>query len=164
MLERALNPHPGLETPKGVPLVRHPVIRVRDHRSTDGDDHVAVEEPLEIRIAGTSLAVTMRTPGSDAELIAGLLFSEGVISGADNLDVIAPYGGSDEDRQRGNVVNVLLRGDVRAARERLRRLFVASSSCGLCGKLTIDSLCSNSPPITSDLTVPMDLFQRIERA
>ena len=122
---------PDLEVPRGVPAVRHRVVKVRDHGASECLDHLAVEEPLEIRLGGTSLTVTMRTPGEDEELVAGFLFSEGIIVGADDLDVIARYRGPDSDPDDANVMNVILKGDMRVARDRLRRNFVASSSCGL---------------------------------
>src|SRR5215831_6366965 len=111
-----------------------------------------------------SLAVTMRTPGHDEELVAGLLFSEGAIASADDLDVVARYPGPDGERDTGNVINVLLRGDVTAARKLLRRNFIAASSCGVCGKSTIDAIGQSLPPVTSDLMAPASLFGRIARA
>jgi len=98
----------------------------------------------------------MRTPGDDEELVAGFLFSEGIIGGADDLDVIARYRGPDGDPDDSNVMNVLLKGDARVARERLRRNFVASSSCGLCGKATIDAIRAALPPVKSDLVITID--------
>jgi FdhD protein len=137
------------------------VVKVIDHRACVCQDHLAVEEPLEIRLGGMSLAVTMRTPGEDDELVAGFLFSERVISTADDLDVIARYRAPESDPDSGNVMNVLLKGDPRVARELLRRNFVASSSCGLCGKVTIDAIRASLPPVEADLTVPRDLFPRL---
>src|SRR5262252_1983345 len=136
---------PDLEVPRGVPAVRHRVVKVRDHTASECQDHLAVEEPLEIRLGGVNLSVTMRTPGDDEELIAGFLFSEGIITGADDLDVVARYRGPADDPERGSVMNVLLRGNIRVARERLRRNFVSSSSCGLCGKATIDAIRASLP-------------------
>src|SRR5207245_1446856 len=144
---------PDLKVPRGVPAVRHRVAKVRDHVASECQDHLAVEEPLEIRLGGISLSVTMRTPGEDEELVAGFLFSEGIIAGADDLDVLARYRGPDGDPDEGNVMNVLLKGDARVAKERLRRNFVASSSCGLCGKATIDSIRASLPPVQSDLVI-----------
>ena len=144
---------PDLEVPRGVPVVRHRVVKVRDRGASECQDHLAVEEPLEIRLGGISLSVTMRTPGEDEELVAGFLFSEGVIAGADDLDVIARYRGPDGDPDDGNVMNVLLKGDVRVAKDRLRRNFVASSSCGLCGKA-----------VRSDLVIPIDRLNRLAAA
>ncbi len=155
---------PELEDSGSTAAASHPVIRVRPHGVVSTSDHVAVEEPLEIRLGGMSLAVTMRTPGDDEELVAGFLHSERVITGADDLDVVARYRLPEGDPQAGNVVNVLLKGNVTVARERLRRNFVASSSCGLCGKVTIDAIRADLPAITSDLVVPASMFARLERA
>ena len=79
-----------LESRADVTSVRHTVVRVRERGVASADDHVTVEEPLEIRLGGLSLAVTMRTPGNDEELVAGFLHSERVIGSGDDLDVIAP--------------------------------------------------------------------------
>ena len=147
---------PDLEVPRGVPAVRHRVVKVRDYAVSECQDHLAVEEPLEIRLGGVNLSVTMRTPGDDEELVAGLLFSEGIIGGADDLDVIARYRGPDGDPDDSNVMNVLLKGDSRVARERLRRNFVASSSCGLCGKATIDAIRAALPAVQSNLVITID--------
>src|SRR4029077_2722087 len=68
------------------------------------------------------------------------------------------------DPEAGNVINVLLKGNVRVARELLRRNFVASSSCGLCGKVTIEAIRADLPAVTSDLVVPAVMFERLERA
>ena len=126
-------------------------------------DHLAVEEPLEIRLGGINLSVTMRTPGDDEELVAGFLFSEGIIASADDIDVIARYRGPDGDPDDGNVMNVLLKGDTRVAQDRLRRNFVASSSCGLCGKATIDAIRATLPPVQSDLVISVDRLNRLGR-
>src|SRR5215467_9912489 len=147
---------PDLDVPRGVPSVRHRVVKVRETDVSACQDHLAVEEPLEIRLAGINLTVTMRTPGEDEELVAGFLFSEGVIGGADDLDVIARYRGPDGDPDDGNVMNVLLKGDLRVAKDRLRRNFVASSSCGLCGKATIDAIRAALPAVQSNLVITID--------
>jgi FdhD protein len=140
------------------------VVRIRGAEAVELTDQLAVEEPLEIRLGGMAFSVTMRTPGHDEDLVAGLLYSEGLIRGADNLDLIAHYSGTDRETHPGNVVNVLLKGDVRAARERLRRSLVASSACGVCGKVTIDSIRTACPPVVSDVTVPAGLFHRLSEA
>jgi len=155
---------PQPEGPVGAPVVSHPVTKVVETQATDCRDQLAVEEPLEIRLAGMSLAVTMRTPGDDEELVAGFLFSERIIVGPDDLDVIARYRAPDVDPDAGNVLNVLLKGDMRVAKERLQRNFIASSSCGLCGKVTIDSIRASLPPVESDMTVPRTLFPRLALA
>jgi FdhD protein len=145
----------------GASAVTHTVVKVEGRRAVECEDHLAVEEPLEIRLAGMSLAVTMRTPGDDEELVAGFLFSERVISTAADLDVIARYRIPESDPDSGNVMNVLLKGDPRVARERLRRNLVASSSCGLCGKVTIDAIRVSLPRIESDVVVPRGLVPRL---
>jgi len=152
---------PDQEVPRGVPAIGHAIIKVRDDGVSECLDDVAVEEPLEIRLGGLPLSVTMRTPGADEELVAGFLFSEGVIAGADDLDVIARYRGPDAHPELGNVMNVLLKGDVRVAKERLRRNFVASSSCGVCGKAMIDALQTCQPPVQSDMVIPVERFHRL---
>ena len=155
---------PDLDVPRGASSVRHRVVKVRAAGVSEYQDHLAVEEPLEIRLAGINLTVTMRTPGDDEELVAGFLFSEGVIGSADDLDVIARYRGPDGDPDDGNVMNVLLKGDVRAAKDRLRRNFVASSSCGLCGKTTIEAIRTTLPPVRSDLTISVERLNRLAAA
>ena len=155
---------PDLEVPRGVPAVRHRVVKVRDHGASECLDHLAVEEPLEIRLGGISLTVTMRTPGEDEELVAGFLFSEGIIVGADDLDVIARYRGPDSDPDGANVINVILKGDMRVARDRLRRNFVASSSCGLCGKATIEAIRATLPPVQSNLIISVERLKRLGAA
>src|SRR5215471_13095022 len=152
------------DEPARTPTVRRPVVRVTGNHGVDCEDRLAVEEPLEIRLGGMSLAVTMRTPGHDEELVAGFLCSEGVISGRDDLDVIAPYRAAGADPEAGNVLNVLLKGNLRIARERLSRNFVASSSCGLCGKVTIDAIRASFPPVESYLSIPSAVFSRLPPA
>jgi FdhD protein len=151
-----VNADPDPQDPRGAPALPHRIVKVQGQAASESEDHVAVEEPLEIRLGGLTLSVTMRTPGEDEELVAGFLLSEGVIAGGEDLDVIARYRGPDADPALGNVMNVLLKGDARIARERLRRNFVTSSSCGLCGKAMIDAIRSTHPPVTSDLVVPRE--------
>ncbi|MDP6932698.1 MAG: formate dehydrogenase accessory sulfurtransferase FdhD, partial [Myxococcota bacterium] len=103
-------------------------------------------EPLEIRIEGRPTAVTMRTPGHDLELVAGFLLTEGVIDGPDDLTAHA-HVDSPADPQ-GNTVDVLLAAGVPAARrDRATRELFASSSCGICGKASIDRVMLRGPTI-----------------
>ena len=109
-------------------------------------DILAVEEPLELRVGGRSLAVTMRTPGADFELGAGFLVSEGVISGADDL-VAMGYGTAEGGRDRTNTCNVLdltLGGGVAPPAATVARAFFTTSSCGLCGKASIEAVRTRS--------------------
>ena len=115
-------------------------------------DWVVVEAPLEIRVEGKALAVTMRTPGHDQELAAGFLFTEGCVDGADDFQAIAHV--KDPRTEGENIVDIRLAAGTRIDPERLasaQRAFYASSSCGLCGKTTIDRVLKNSPTVQ---TVP----------
>ncbi|MFZ6991164.1 formate dehydrogenase accessory sulfurtransferase FdhD [Curtobacterium sp. RRHDQ66] len=109
------------------------------------DDLLAVEEPLEIRVGGSSLAITMRTPGNDVDLAAGFLVSEGVIARGDDF-ATARYcaGATDEGLNTYNVLDVTLAPGVPAPDPSLERAFYTTSSCGLCGKASIDAVRTTS--------------------
>lgn len=119
------------------------------------DDALVVEEPLEIRLDGRALAVLMRTPGRDLDLVAGFLATEGVIDGPDDLAGLAPC--ADPARPNAqNVVLAVLASGVRAAParfERARREMFAASSCGLCGKASIDRVFQHAPPLKAPFTL-----------
>jgi FdhD protein len=111
-------------------------------------DEVATEEPLEIRLAysredgsrkETSISITMRTPGNDDELAIGFLFGEGIIGAASDVTLVRPCG---PPAANGliNVVRVELAEDVRPDVDRLERHFYTSSSCGVCGKASLDAV------------------------
>ena len=110
------------------------------------DDSLAREEPLEIRVKGESVAVTMRTPGHDEELALGFLLSEGVIAGANDVLEVAPCQ-QGEAALHGNVLNVFLAPKVEIDLAKLRRNVYASSSCGLCGKASIESVHGHFAPL-----------------
>ena len=99
-------------------------------------DEVAIEEPIEIRVGGASVSVTMRTPGDDFELAAGFLFTERILSGRDDLASI-DYGHGPDRQPSANVVDVTLRAGKIVNLARLQRHFYAASSCGVCGKASI---------------------------
>jgi FdhD protein len=115
-------------------------------------DRLAAEEPLEIRIEGQSIAVVMRTPGHDDELAAGFLFTESAISGPEDLFEIAQCPDV-EPEAAGNVLDVRLAPNHQADLKSLTRHVFTSSSCGICGKATIDSVFQNFPPLKSDLRI-----------
>lgn len=100
------------------------------------EDEVTIEQPLEIRVRGHSISVTMRTPGHDIELAAGFLLTEGLLRRQSDIRH-AEHCGSNDD---ANVLNVLLGPEVAVDLQSLTRHVFASSSCGLCGKATIESL------------------------
>lgn len=109
------------------------------------EDLLAVEEPLEIRVGGRPMAVTMRTPGHDYDLAAGFLVSEGVITRVEHLST-ARYcaGATDEGQNTYNVLDVTLAPGVAPPDPRLERSFYTTSSCGLCGKASIDTVRTQS--------------------
>ncbi len=107
-------------------------------------DYLVGEEPLEIRVGKHPLSVTMRTPGQDLELAAGFLFTEGLIQTGDQIASIE-YARNAKPQEAGNVVQVRLRARRRGQGKsldlgRTRRNFFAASSCGICGKASIDSV------------------------
>ena len=152
-------PPEGRFRPERRPYVSVPVTVVgRASRGPDGATHdlAAVEEPLEVRLHGQPFAVIMRTPGDDRALAAGFLLSEGVVRTADDLGAVEHC--RHPDRPDGhNVVDVYLLGESRAALDAMladRRKVLTNSSCGLCGRLTIDSLKTRASalPVTWTMT------------
>ena len=103
------------------------------------DDYLAAEEPLEIRIGENPLSVTMRTPGHDLELAAGFLFTEGLVQRREQVIALA-NATNDDDGKRGNVVRAEVAAEVLLDFDKLRRHFFAASSCGICGKASIDAV------------------------
>jgi FdhD protein len=134
--------------------VRRPVTKLTvGDAPTRRSDTLAVEEPLEIRVGGLSLAVTMRTPGNDVELAAGFLVSEGVISRGDEFRSAIHCGGpgtggqiagltigTPTDGNTYNVLDVTLAPGVEPPDPELARAFYTTSSCGLCGKASIEAV------------------------
>src|SRR3954466_3056037 len=126
------------------------VTRVRAGVRTGDRDRAATEEPMEVRLHDRPFAVIMRTPGADLELAAGFLLAERVITGPDDLATI------EHCADNVNVVNVTLQDAVDARVERAlaeRRNVVANASCGLCGRVTIDSLRETAAPLNGDLSL-----------
>ncbi|MFI1886211.1 formate dehydrogenase accessory sulfurtransferase FdhD [Streptomyces jumonjinensis] len=120
---------------------RRRTIRIRDGVASARPDTLAAEEPLEIRLAGKPLAVTMRTPGDDFALAAGFLVSEGVIRAADDVRSIAYCAGATTDGVNTyNVVDVSLAPGVAVPDFGLERHVYTTSSCGLCGKTSLDAV------------------------
>jgi len=119
---------------------------VRLPQGTSEPDRVAVEEPLEIRVNGDSVAVTMRTPGHDEDLALGFCLSEGIPAVSAQLP----------DDLAANTVEVDAPGFDASS---LRRSFYTSSSCGVCGKGALESVAVEAPPIESDLRVSHEVVQ-----
>jgi FdhD protein len=117
------------------------VLRIRGPHTGTRPDTVAAEEPLEIRLGGTPLAVTMRTPGDDFDLVHGFLATEGVITGPGDVAGLRYCDSVDADgRNTYNVVDVDLAPGVAAPDTALDRNFYTSSSCGVCGKASIEAI------------------------
>ncbi|BBJ40028.1 sulfurtransferase FdhD [Streptomyces antimycoticus] len=120
---------------------RRRVIRIRDGAISTRPDTLVAEEPLEIRLNGKPLAITMRTPGDDFALAAGFLVSEGVLGRADELANIVYCAGATEDGSNTyNVVDVTLAPGVPVPDITLERNVYTTSSCGLCGKASLDAV------------------------
>src|SRR5687767_4576401 len=98
-----------------------------------GPDELAVEEPLEMRIDNEPVAVTMRTPGDDFDLVAGFLCTEGILKSADEIGAIR-YCSDEKQPELRNVINVTPATGIKIDPTKLKRNFYASSSCGICGK------------------------------
>jgi FdhD protein len=119
-------------------------------------DEVAVEEPLQVLLQGEPFTTTMRTPGHDHELVAGLLFYEGVVGGRDALGALR-HCGSIDDEGYGNVIDVLPAPGTAFDAEAVapaRRSRVTTSACGVCGRRTVDELLERVPPLEAGRTWP----------
>ncbi len=128
--------------PRSVDLTQ--VTEWDDGKSRRKEDYLAAEEPLEIRIGADPLSVTMRTPGHDIELAAGFLFTEGLVQRRAQVGTLEEAPSETEDENRGNVVVAKLAADADYDSEKSRRNFFAASSCGICGKASIDSIRSRT--------------------
>ncbi|HVS53090.1 MAG TPA: formate dehydrogenase accessory sulfurtransferase FdhD [Opitutaceae bacterium] len=143
-------------------LRTEPITRIDGAAGERRDDVLAVEEPLEIRVAGRSLAVVMRTPGHDRELAAGFLVTEGLVRRRDDvLDMIycgrgdatpssrseRSGGAASPSLPRETVLDVLLAPGVAVDFARLSRNVFTSSSCGICSKASIDAVRTQFPPL-----------------
>lgn len=126
-------------------------------------DEVAAEEPLEIRVAGRTLAIIMRTPGHDEALAAGFLLGEQIIRRPE--DLLSMGLGKDRDGfPQPNVIDVRLRPEIEESDRIRRRAFVVSSSCGLCGTASVQSVCAEIPPVTFGSSVSVETLLGLEAA
>src|SRR5690242_18764204 len=122
------------------PTARIDVVRFADDGRDHDDDTIVVEEPLEIRLGEKAVSVTLRTPGDDFDLAAGFLMSESILRDSADIASIRHWGSP-------NVVRVDLREGVRVDLQRLQRHFYSTSSCGVCGKTSIEALRVQTSPI-----------------
>ena len=121
---------------------------------------LAVEEPLEIRLGGRRFALTMRTPGHDRELAAGFLLAEGFINTREELGEVRSVTGN-KGESDPNAIDVILKVPAAGMRERLRRNFTISSSCGVCGKTSIESIQRRIAPLDAAIDVPATVILRL---
>jgi FdhD protein len=145
----------------GLPSERTRVIRVRDGRVDEGPDVLAAEEPLEIRVNGEQVAVTMRTPGHDTELALGFLLGEGIVRPED----VANVAECRSDEGDGGVADVRLRPGSEPVGG-WQRNFFATSSCGICGKASIEAVqqaaapAADGPVVTSETVLGLPVTLR----
>jgi FdhD protein len=132
--------------------------RYAGRRSARRRDAVVREEPLEIQLDGTALAVIMRTPGHDEELGLGLLTTERVITSLDEVASVRHSTLAENPDAADNVLQVRLREGVSVDWQRLKRNLYASASCGICGKATIDGALAEAPPLEDATRFRASLF------
>src|SRR5690606_5069527 len=143
------------------------ILRLRDGRREAVEDQLAVEEPLEIRLGYTdaqkgrvhrSIAITMRTPGDDVALALGFLHAENILRSRDEVSSI--------DASRANVLRLELREDVRVDALRLERHFYTTSSCGICGKASLEalSLAGYEPVVNAGFRISSKLLMQVPDA
>src|SRR5262249_15551632 len=125
-------------------LVRRPAVRFSERGHEGVEDGVAVEGVLEIQVGGSTLSVTLRTPGHDAELALGFMASEGLIRRRG--DVVEVVGRAAECTDQPDAIEVTLARDVIVDWARLERRFAATSACGLCGRAHLESLRAGLEP------------------
>jgi len=129
-----------------------PRTRLSGTKSESSTDTLVQEQPLEIRVGGVPLAVVMRTPGNDLELARGFLLTERVVTRPADIASIRHCTTVTEPEAEDNVILVTLGDDVAFDIAQHRRNFFASSSCGICGKATIDAALGHAEPLATDST------------
>jgi FdhD protein len=151
---------------------RRKVIRIRDGAVSSRPDTLVAEEPLEIRLNGKPLAITMRTPGDDFALAAGFLVSEGVLAEHSDLQNIVYCAGATADGSNTyNVVDVKTAPGVQIPDITLERNVYTTSSCGLCGKASLDAVrtttrwpINDTPPVRIEPDLLASLPDRLRAA
>ncbi|KAB2960927.1 MAG: formate dehydrogenase accessory sulfurtransferase FdhD [Thermoanaerobaculia bacterium] len=148
----------SVESPAPESVAAAPVVRWRGGAGVATSDRLAVEAPLELRLDGRPFTVLMRTPGDDEELAAGFLFSEGIVTAANQIRALARPPDLPGETCR-NFLDVDLAPE--AAGRRRERGFYASASCGVCGKSSIADLAIVAPEITASLAIDRALLGRL---
>jgi FdhD protein len=139
------------------------IVRLRDGARVAVPDALVVEEPLEIRLGDDPIAVVMRTPGDDMALAVGFLFTEGILRDPDQVLSVA-YCTDTEPGAEGNIVRVLAEGADVDAVQKARRSVYASSSCGMCGKTTLDAVRLLAPEIVPIVGLRADVVAALPGA
>ena len=134
------------------------IVRSDSDGTRSAADRVVVEEPLELRVNGESLVVTMRTPGDDLDLAAGFMLTEGWIDSLAGIGTLA-YCSDEEHPDLRNIVEVQLLDSSRTVG--VDRSTWASSSCGLCGKATLESIRQDCEPVSTDLRMSRETVLRL---
>jgi FdhD protein len=151
----------NVTTPQGQErIVEREILKLTSDRGEASTDVVTVEEPLEIQIHKESIAVVMRTPKDDFDLVAGFLLTEGIIRSPGELGAVS-YCETAEPPNRENVIEVRLADGASFDVEQLKRNFYASSSCGICGKASIEQIKTQAAPIEADFRVRSDMLYEL---
>jgi len=130
------------------------VTRIAHGEASRERDAVVIEEPLEIRVDDRPISVTLRTPGDDFDLAAGFLFTESIVRESNDVESIRHWASP-------NVVRVGLRDGVRVDWQRLQRHFYSTSSCGVCGKTSIDAIRVFTSPLASRAQLAAEAIVRM---
>jgi FdhD protein len=147
-------------------VASRPVVRYDDGSGSSSFDTIVIEEPLEIRVAGETLAVTMRTPGHDIDLAAGFVLAEGIVRSAADVGKIVHCGRPGEDGY-GNVVEVHAAPGVALDLDRslaARRGTLTTAACGVCGRRTIDDLIERCGVVGDGVRFPANVISAIPAA
>jgi len=141
-------------------VTQHRAFKWRAGAMSEEADRLAVEEPLEIRLGGRRFTLTMRTPGHDEELAAGFLLAEGFINVRGELGEIRRLRDT-KGALDPNAIDVILNVPAAGLRERLQRNFVVSSSCGVCGKTSIEALERRLVPLSGTVAIARPALLRL---
>jgi FdhD protein len=159
---RAHRKTPARREPRGGSLhertARVATYRCEEGRAVPREDAVAREEPLEIRLGGAPLAVVMRTPGDDEELALGFLVSERVVRAPGDVASVRHSPVAAEPESEDNAIQVVLEPGVEVDLDALRRNLYASSSCGICGKATLENALRDAPPLADPARFEASFF------
>lgn len=138
-------------------------LRVGSGLTQSAADSVVREEPLEIQVSGVPIAVLMRTPGDDEELVLGFLITERIVDSASDVVSVRHCSLAQEPESADNVVRATLAPGVSVDLEALRRNLYASASCGVCGKASIETAMHSAPPLEDVASFPRDFFTALPR-